>query len=346
MQRDQGPEPQGNDLSIVAIIPIYNGEKYIREAIQSVLDQTLPPDELIVVDDGSKDGSRAIAEEMAALHPQIRILTKENGGQSSARNFGVANSKSALVAFLDQDDGWYPHHLAELVKPFRDRSIHRLGWVYSDLDEHDRDGFLKNRRMLKQRPQIRHPKNHLDECLSDDLFILPSASLIARTAFESVGGYDERLSGYEDDDLFLRLFRAGYTNIHLPKSLSFWRIYTGSTSWSPRMARSRMIYFRKLRDAFPDDPNLGYRPLPGLIAPRFYRYLRSELGRGARIGDPALYDQMIKDIKEVIPYMSLWRRLRVRPFVWAATPYKVGRVFYRLQLPQIYHVLQLAIRGK
>jgi glycosyltransferase involved in cell wall biosynthesis len=117
------------NLSIAAIIPLYNGARWIEESVNSVLSQTLQPDEFIVVDDGSVDGGAAIVEIIAKEHPILTLLHKPNGGQSSARNFGVARSKSALIAFLDQDDVWYPTHLEELVKPFKDPDNAELGWV-------------------------------------------------------------------------------------------------------------------------------------------------------------------------------------------------------------------------
>src|SRR6266478_1436884 len=127
------------DLSIVAIIPLYNGARWIEQAINSVLAQTLLPDELVVVDDGSTDGGAgsAIVERMARKHPIIKLLRKPNGGQSSARNFGVVHSRSALIALLDQDDVWYPDHLEKLVRPFEVKHGTPIGWVYSDFADID-----------------------------------------------------------------------------------------------------------------------------------------------------------------------------------------------------------------
>src|SRR5258708_4402360 len=101
---------QEQNLSIVAIIPLYNGARWIEQSIASVLAQTLQPEEFIVVDDGSTDNGPEIVFRLAKDHP-ITLLRKPNGGQSSARNFGVAKSQSALIALLDQDDIWYPNHL-------------------------------------------------------------------------------------------------------------------------------------------------------------------------------------------------------------------------------------------
>ncbi len=73
--------------------------------------------------------------------------------------------------------------------------------------------------------------------LREDAYILPSASLIRRAAYEAVGGFDEQFTGYEDDDLFLRLFRAGYTNYYLDKPVTVWCRHSGSTSWTLKMSR-------------------------------------------------------------------------------------------------------------
>src|SRR5260221_6681137 len=172
------------DLSIVAIIPLHNGARWIEQSIKSVLAQALAPDEFIVVDDGSTDDGPRIVDRLAQSHP-IRLLCKRNGGQSSARNFGVAHSKSALIALLDQDDSWYPHHLATLIRPFRKQRGVSLGWVYSDLDEIDESGAMVNKRLLNLIPRVHilpreNPKRTLAGCLSNDLFILPSASLFSR----------------------------------------------------------------------------------------------------------------------------------------------------------------------
>jgi len=195
------------DATISVIIPLYNGERFIEQALRSVIQQSVPPEEIIVVNDGSSDRGPQIVERLAAEHP-IRLLYKENGGQAAARNFGIAHSGGELVALLDQDDVWYPNHLAELLKPFAKPRDRELGWVYSNLDEIDEHGHTVTRSCLSKAAS-QHPKRDLFVCLGEDMFILPSASLFSRKAFDTVGGFDERLMGYEDDDLFLRMFRPG-----------------------------------------------------------------------------------------------------------------------------------------
>jgi glycosyltransferase involved in cell wall biosynthesis len=298
-----------NDLSIVAIIPLYNGAKWIEDTIRSVFAQTLPPDEFVVVDDGSTDegAGAAIVERLAKERP-ISLLHKANGGQSSARNFGVRHSTSALIGFLDQDDLWYPGHLATLVKPFRRPTAMPLGWVYSDLAEIDETGGMMRHSILKGAP-IEHPKRTLIGCIGSDMFILPSASLVLREAFEAVGGFDEHLCGYEDDDLFLRMFRAGYGNIFLNQSLSAWRIHAASTSYTERMAASRRMYMQKLINLFPDDMHRGFRYKKYFIVPRFIHCNIVAYVQAFRISDTRKMHACVDDIELLLPQLHTRHRI-------------------------------------
>jgi glycosyltransferase involved in cell wall biosynthesis/SAM-dependent methyltransferase len=256
--------------SISVVVPLYNGGRFIEAALQSVFAQSVAPKEVIVVDDGSTDQGPAQVKAMGERYP-IVLLSKPNGGQSSARNFGVARSSGELIALLDQDDIWYTSHLEALVRPFVERTTGaEPGWVYSNVDEIDADGQMICQAVLSTL-RTEHPKRNLFACLREDMYVLPSASLISRKAFDDVGGFDERLSGYEDDDLFLRLFRAGYANVFLETPLSKWRIYFDSSSYSFRMRHSCSIFTRKLLANYADDPKRGLFYQRDLLLPRFYR---------------------------------------------------------------------------
>lgn len=331
--------------SIVAIIALYNGAEFIERSIRSVLAQTRQPDEFIVIDDGSTDDGAAIVERMMVEHPTIRLLRKENGGQSSARNFAIAHSSSRLIALLDQDDGWYPGHLAELAEPFESGGHFRLGWVYSNLDECDRFGRMRNRRMLRLMNQ-EHPKTQLELCLGDDMFILPSASLIAREAFEDVGGFDERLSGYEDDDLFLRLFRASWNNVFLDKALSYWCIYSGSTSYSPRMAKSRMIYFDKLYESFDNAEMPGQPQWKDIITRRFYLYAISELHRASMLRNEVLHDNTIADLERIVPRLPPPVRRRAELRLAVMRSYKLSQWFRKLGVFKFLRMGRTMVGGR
>jgi glycosyltransferase involved in cell wall biosynthesis len=295
------------DARIAAVIPLYNGASYIQQAIESVLYQSLPPTDIIVVDDGSTDNGPQLVEELAREHP-IRLLHKPNGGQGSARNFGVANSDCDLIALLDQDDVWYCNHLERLASPFSQPRAIELGWTYSNLDEIDEQGCMVVRSVLRLFDSVQHPKRDLHGCLSADMYVLPTASLISRTAFDAVGGFDERLRGYEDDDLFLRLFRAGYDNIYLDEALSQWRMFSGSSSYSPRMAISRMLYFRKLLAEFPDDPARGRFWRRDVLLPRFFVPLMAGFANAVQRNDRELMRTSLEDLRFVSRYHNRWVR--------------------------------------
>jgi glycosyltransferase involved in cell wall biosynthesis len=333
------------DPAIAAVIPLYNGAEFIKEALDSVLKQTLPPAKIIVVDDGSTDAGPDIVARAAKSH-DISLIRKVNGGQSSARNLGVAHARTPLIALLDQDDIWYPNHLEELIKPFRQTRYPELGWVYSNLDEIDRDGRMIVRACLDTASTIEHPKRTLIGCLATDMFVLPTASLINRQAFELVGGFDEDLSGYEDDDLFLRMFRQGFDNVYLKDALAKWRIFSGSTSYTPRMSRSRMIYLRKLLRTFPADDWRGTSYARDLLTPRFFPSLLKEYRQAVRQGDLDTVRTAVDDLKILVPYLPRRSRALMRallPIMAHKTAATMATTLVEWDPPLMKRLLRLAL---
>jgi glycosyltransferase involved in cell wall biosynthesis len=251
--------------NIVCVIPYYNGSKFIERALISIYKQTVLPDEIVVVDDGSRADEREFLIELRKKY-SFHLIHKTNGGQGSARNAGVAESSSRYICFLDQDDFYLPRHNEILLKGIP-ADEPDFGWVYGDLLEADGDGFVKKVGFIKDRAT--HPKRYLITMLREDIFVLPSASLINRLAFEDVGGFDEQFTGYEDDDLFLRLFCKNWSNTFIDKSVTTWCINSESTSYSVKMSRSRFRYLKKLVANYPDDPiNVRYY-FRDLFMPRF-----------------------------------------------------------------------------
>src|SRR5260221_7015457 len=167
---------------------------------------------------------------------------------------------------------------------------------------------MVNKRLLNQISR-ENPKRSLAGCLGNDMFVLPSASLISRGAFEAVGGFDECLCGYEDDDLFLRLFRAGYDNIFIDEPLSQWRIYQTSTSYTYRMARSRMIYAMKLFEQFPNDRTRRRYWSRDYIAPRFVNQTLGDCVRALETRDAEMFRNAVAHLRTLIPRLSIKRRL-------------------------------------
>ncbi len=185
--------------TVSVIIPNYNYAHYVREAVESVLEQTYQPLEIIVVDDGSKDDSIRVLEEFGK---RTRLIAQSNAGVSASRNHGVAESVGDFVAFLDADDSWHPEKVARQVEMF-DR-FPDLGLVHVGVQDVDADGGLLEQHL-----------NGLDGDVSERLLLFEepvilgggSGILVRRSVFDEVGGFDLRLSTSADWDFCYQVSR-------------------------------------------------------------------------------------------------------------------------------------------
>jgi GT2 family glycosyltransferase len=167
---------------------------------------------------------------------------------------------------LDQDDIWHNDHLEKLSRVFLEENSDRLGWVYSNVDQIDEQGKVFRSGLLNF-CDFKHPQTQLEEMIKTDMHILPSASLIRKNALLDVALFDERLQGYEDDDLFLRLYAAGWKSRYLPQPLLKWRIHSGN-SGSITGFKSRRIYAQKIIDDFSD--TIGRNTAAEIVGARFF----------------------------------------------------------------------------
>jgi len=253
-------------LDVSAIIPVHNGAHHVGRAFASVLDQTRLPSEVIVVDDGSIDDSAAEIAAIAESSPvPVIVVSHANVGQSASRNAAAAVASGQLLAFLDQDDLWRPRHVERLAAPFT--TDPDLGWTYSDFDEIDADGLIVTRNFMRA-VGADTPRTTVTDIIQRDGMVLPSASIIRASAFRQVDGFDSRLRGYEDDDLFLRVFRAGWTSRFTPESLTVFRVHANSSSTRSIFRDSRMTYFAKVAESLPDDVRLNRYYVSDLLRPR------------------------------------------------------------------------------
>jgi glycosyltransferase involved in cell wall biosynthesis len=114
---------------VSVIIPAHNDAATVERTISSVLNQTYPNLEVLVVDDGSTDETAFLVQRMADADPRIRLLQKANGGLVSARNYGIAHAGGEFIAPIDADDLWHPEKIKKQVTVMRDRGD-RVGLVY------------------------------------------------------------------------------------------------------------------------------------------------------------------------------------------------------------------------
>ncbi len=271
-------------LSVTAIIPVFNGEAYLESAVASVAVQSTPVQQLIIVNDGSTDHSRELIDELAVRFASafnIRVLHQENSGQSAARNAAAAVATGELLAFLDQDDRWHEQHTSRLAAPFETRPT--LGFCYGDFDEIDGDGNWVVRRFLEAH-QVEHPRSTIMQWIRSDTMVLPSATVVRRSAFEHVGGFDPTLIGYEDDDLWIRLFRAGFTSHYVERSLTVFRVHGASSSSRASFRESRVRFFRKIAGLLPDAPEIRRYYVTDVLLPRLIRAALAEYLANLRAG--------------------------------------------------------------
>jgi glycosyltransferase involved in cell wall biosynthesis len=183
---------------VSVIIPTYNRRAMVREAIDSVLAQTAASYELIVVDDGSSDGTGEDLARLGAEHADtIHIERTANGWPAAARNRGVAMAGAPLVGFLDSDDLWAPNKLARHLEFMRENP----GCAISQTDE----TWIRNGRRVN--PGMRHRKRGGDFFIESlrTCLVSPSAVLMRKELFDSIGGFDEDMNAAEDYDLWLRI---------------------------------------------------------------------------------------------------------------------------------------------
>jgi glycosyltransferase involved in cell wall biosynthesis len=205
--------PERFDVSVV--IPARDVRAYVVNAIDSVLAQTLPAAEVVVVDDGSTDGTAEAILANYGHHREVRVVRGHFGSAGAARNAGWRIASHAWVAFLDADDIWYPEKLAEAAEAIR--AFPMAGWFFSDgtfqsLDGAERKSWLSAYADLPQ-PYIGHPVAELLEVN----FILMSSVIVRRALLESLGGFDPRMTHAEDVDLWIRLaMRAPVTAVEKP----------------------------------------------------------------------------------------------------------------------------------
>ncbi len=186
--------PFASVFDISVIIPSYNRIQTIKPALHSVIQQSIPACEIIVVDDGSTDQTNQLMQEQ---FPEIRLIRQKNQGVSAARNRGIREATGNWIAFLDSDDTWLMDKLSLQVEEIKKNPKHPLC--------HTNEFWVRNGKRVN--PMKKHEKkggfifqNCLPRCV-----ISPSSTLIKKDLFDQVGVFDETLPACEDYDLWLRI---------------------------------------------------------------------------------------------------------------------------------------------
>ena len=227
--------------AVTVIMPAYNVEAFIGEAIRSALAQTFTDLEIVVVDDGSTDGTAAVVAAHAQADPRVRLVRQANRGLAGARNTAMRMARGDFFALLDSDDLWEPDFLAEQVAILQARPdvdvVTGNGWMLGG----PQDGEL-----ARPCPDPR-PEPDLATILGDEysVFIM---SVFRRRVYEIVGCFDETLRTNEDYDFWLRAAISGCRFARNDRPLGHYRIRSDSLSADEiRMLRGILVVYTKVR---------------------------------------------------------------------------------------------------
>lgn len=223
--------------SVSVIIPAYNAGQRITRAITSVLNQTVPVLEIIVVDDGSTDDTVEVVSRFGA---PVRVISKPNGGPASARNLGAAQARGEWLAMLDADDWWFPRKNEIQLAHADDEKI---GLSHCRLDHR----------------VVRPPDDLLFQDLWDRNWIGNSSVLIRRAVFEALGGFVEErpLISVEDYNLWLRVAAAGWRIVTCPHILVHYTQGIGISSNAGRLMRASLFNIADLEQRLALAPGLA-----------------------------------------------------------------------------------------
>ena len=212
---------------VSVIIPVYNCERYLKDAIDSVLNQTYRPLDLIVVDDGSTDESAAIAQS----YKEIRYLYQKNQGPAIARNVGIDSAKGEFISFLDADDQWTPDKLSLQIEHHQRHP--QLAYT------------ITNQRIcLEAGCQI--PSTFKTELLlKSHPGYVPSTLVIRQDVFMRIGNFDPEHVPAEDMDWFIRAKDAGMAMAILPQTLLNRRIHNKNITLQSRLVFSQQLNILK-----------------------------------------------------------------------------------------------------
>lgn len=227
------------ETTVSVVIPSYNNARFLRQAVESALDQTVCPLEVIVVDDGSSDDTDRV---LAPVIARIRLIRQENAGVSAARNVGIRFARGKLIAFLDADDVWVANKLERQIRVFdQDPSV---GLTHCGLIEVD----------VEMKPRRERVAGHEGDDVAERMLYghgdllhgLGSTMVVTRTAIEAVGDFDVELAATEDWDVTYRIarrFRVGF----VPEPLVLYRRHADNISLNVRrIDRSVMLALDKV----------------------------------------------------------------------------------------------------
>ena len=207
---------------VSVVLPVYNGARFLREAIDSVLNQTYRDFELVVVDDGSTDNSA----EIASTFRDVRVMRRPHHNIPATRNAGLASAHGNLIAIIDSDDTW---------------PANRLEVQVGCLDAHPEVDIAFGHFRVAIEPGAERPPWLPAKMLDRDLQGHPSTALVRRSVFERVGPFDESFAQGSDTDWILRVREANVPTMFVDDVVLHWRVHGENISYGLQGARLSLL---------------------------------------------------------------------------------------------------------
>jgi len=278
---------------VSVVVPLYKSAERFEKTLQTILDQTYDPIEVVLVDDGSPDNSGEIAARWVEKHANVRYFRKENGGVGSARNYGIKQTRGEFVAFCDHDDLWVPTKLEEQIPLFEDA---RVGMVYSG---------ARLISIPKQTDYGTFCQYVEGRCYREFLIKNPipsSSAVIRKSCLDQVGGFSEtaEMQGVDEWHLWLRIAHD-YDVAAISKPL-ITLVLTGDnySSNQLRMLRAEVCCLNDIFRIF---------PAKGFGQKRLYR--RALANSYLRCSGDLLWMKQVKQARQCL--MTGWRHTPLNP---------------------------------
>jgi glycosyltransferase involved in cell wall biosynthesis len=262
------------DPKVSVIIPCYNGEHFIGDAIKSVLSQTYKELEIIIVDDGSTDKSKDVLGQYESDARVVCLAHEQNRGIPAARNTGIRHSRGEYIAFLDQDDIWRQKKLAKQIQRLKEDTAGEIGLVFSNVETiQDIDG--RKKRWITRAPQGIGEKSRKEvvRSLFLDNFIPIVSATVRRECFDKLGLLDETILSGADDYEFCFRVAMKYRLAHIEEPLVAHRNHGKNFSDVQKFYPDNLKILGKVVEAMPELADLKGRRLSHLNLERGNSFL-------------------------------------------------------------------------
>ena len=319
-------------MKISVVIPVHNGEKYLAQAIESVLGQTFRDFELLIVDDGSTDRSAEIIRTYTERDPRVRCLSQENRGVAAAGNLGLQEARAEWVARLDADDVFLPEKLERQVAFLRRNPDAKIVGTLACFISH------AGKHLGLVGTEGPHTPSEYFRLIGENrpIYFVNSSTLMHRETVLAVGGYRASFAPAEDVDLWIRMAEQQHLMLKVPEPLLLYRLHGASLTMTQN-ARQRLLTRWAIA--------CGQARVKGMPEPSHAEFLEQEKSRPvmerARVWRQETGERLYQ--RAALHYAEQ-RPLRMTLFVLAAAVLHPGHVIPRLYARKILPLMNRNLR--